>query len=78
MKLYTEEQVRKAMSALNDIKYMYHSDDDIFEELTPIKLPSDEELEEWIINRNYEFSRVDIQTTKWVIEQIKQQNETRR
>lgn len=46
MKLYTEEQVRKAMSALNDIKYMYHSDDDIFESLTPIELPSDEEIVE--------------------------------
>ena len=46
IRLYTEEQVRKAMEdvyigcySLEDVKY-------IFNQLTPIELPSDEEIEE--------------------------------
>ena len=76
MKLYTEEQVRKAMSALNDIKYMYHSDDDIFDSLTPIELPSDEEIEKYVLSHKYDdmFENLIIQGAKWVIEQIKQQD----
>lgn len=83
MKLYTEEQVRKAIELAQEMDKVPYTDNDythrhneqnIIQSLTPIELPSDEELEEWIVNRNYEFSRVDIQTTKWVIEQIKQQD----
>ena len=76
MKLYTEEQVRKAMSALNDIKYMYHSDDDIFDSLTPIELPSDEEIWEKIEDSTYslEYDTGFAQGVKWVVEQIKQQD----
>ena len=75
MKLYTEEQVRKAMSALNDIKYMYHSDDDIFDSLTPIELPSEEEIEKIELGSGmHDFYKGGfIEGAKWVIEQIKQQ-----
>ena len=86
MKLYTEEQVRKAMLALNDIKYMYHSDDDIFDSLTPIELPSDEEIDkknqeifgkDYIVDMgtNLKYAYLDAFEVgaKWVIEQIKQQ-----
>ena len=49
MKLYTEEQVRKAMSKKlefpNDDIEMFYSDDEVIESLTPIELPSDEEIE---------------------------------
>lgn len=55
MKLYTEEQVRKAMSAIYD--YIDFSEDEILEQLTPIKLPSDEEIIEdgadtWVFKTN--------------------------
>lgn len=75
MKLYTEEQVRKAMSALNDIKYMYYSDDDIFDSLTPIELPSDEEIEGACNEElNGLLSTFGFRKgAKWVTEQIKEQ-----
>ena len=72
MKLYTEKQVRKAMSALNDVKYMYHSSDEIFDELSPIELPSDEEIEkeakEWWAPSPFR------EGAKYVLRQIKQQD----
>ena len=37
MKLYTEEELRK---------HLYNHSDEFFERLTPIELPSDEEIEE--------------------------------
>lgn len=53
MKLYTEEQVRKAMEdvylgcySFEDVKY-------IFNRLKPIELPSDEDIEDkgkWVFN----------------------------
>ena len=50
MKLYTEEQVRQAMSKKlefpNDDIENFYSDDEIIESLTPIELPSDEEIKE--------------------------------
>jgi hypothetical protein len=36
MKIYTEEELRK---------HLYNHDERFFEELTPIELPSDEEIE---------------------------------
>ena len=39
MKLYTEEELRK---------HLYNHSDEFFEKLTPIELPSDEEIkDEW-------------------------------
>ena len=46
MKLYTEEQVRQAMQ---ESKYAFSTDkgyDEILKSITPIELPSDEEIEE--------------------------------
>lgn len=52
MKLYTEEQVKKAMSKKlefpNDDIEKFYSDDEIIESLTPIQLPSDEEIDNYI------------------------------
>lgn len=44
MKLYTEEQVRKAIDMARD-RDMEYTKYGIFDELTPIELPSDEEIE---------------------------------
>jgi hypothetical protein len=44
MKLYTEEELRK---------HLYNHDESFFEKLTPIELPSDEEIKkesEWLDN----------------------------
>jgi hypothetical protein len=69
MKLYTEEQVR---SLLNKMDIIYS-----LEDLTPIELPSDEEIEE-LMNKNgyYEQDYDDIwrEGAKWMKEQIKNQN----
>lgn len=76
MKLYTEEQVKKAISFFtsNDV-----IKDKILTTLTPIELPSDEEIKERSLEgdditgaESYELG------AKWVIEQIKQQDNDNR
>jgi hypothetical protein len=42
MKLYTEEQVRKAMMMASSV---ITDDDEVIAQLTPIQLPSDEEID---------------------------------
>jgi hypothetical protein len=44
MKLYTEEQVRKAMMMASSV---ITDDDEVIAQLTPIELPSDEEIENY-------------------------------
>ena len=79
MKLYTEEQVKEVyLEGWNDgqndnIGYI----DRVIESLTPIELPSDEEIEKkvdsaWIIDELYR--KVFISGAKWVREQILNQN----
>ena len=68
MKLYTEEQVRKAID-------FFLSDetkkDKIIETLTPIELPSDKEIEKY---DNHSANYDDFQLgAKWMKEQIKNQ-----
>ncbi len=63
MKLYTEEQVRKAIELSRDTHqegraYMErdeydYSMDEVFDLLTPIELPSDEEISIEASNRHY-------------------------
>ena len=69
MKLYTEDEVKKAIKADN----WTHSENEILEKLTPIVLPSDEEIEKesskWIAP-----SQAFRGGAKWVIEQILNQN----
>ena len=43
MKLYTEEQVKRAIS-LGQLKDYFNTHDDIVELLTPIEVPSDDEI----------------------------------
>jgi len=85
MKLYTEEQLETAiLETFFDCKITTHQryksyeriESDILKQLTPIKLPSDEEIR----NESMEFydnNGADIyftQGAKWVIEQIKKQD----
>ena len=86
MKLYTEEQVKKAMC-----NYMLTYEDstmkNILEQLTPIELPSDEEIEEraesyckfifstgMLHGASNHTRQGYIQSAKWMKEQILKQN----
>lgn len=71
MKLYTEEQLRQAMQDAM-IPFIYQQD--LCGHLTPIKLPSDDEIDEQLPNNiegNYASGFYD--GVDWLIEQIKQQ-----
>jgi len=80
MKLYTEEQVRKA--AKSDV--WIRSVNDILESLTPIELPSDEEIESgmnqrlFLSDKNAHFNsgaKAGFKLgAKWMKEQIINQN----
>jgi hypothetical protein len=53
MKLYTEEEVKKAIKIAQKCDhdcggvYFYCTENEVLEELTPIELPSDEEIFNW-------------------------------
>ena len=77
MKIYTEEQVRQAMQKAM-IPSIYQMD--LWGQLTPIELPTDEEIEKVspIVDINahdYYVGHKDgfDEGAKWVLEQIKQQ-----
>ena len=73
MKLYTEEQVRQAMQDAM-IPSIYQMD--LWGQLTPIELPSDEDINEaslkWLTLATH-ISGFQM-GAKWVIEKIKQQD----
>jgi hypothetical protein len=83
MKLYTEEQVKQAISSFSATFFV--STDELLEELklTPIELPSEEELSKegllifeskgYNIYTHYNQVPIWIEGAKWVINQIKQQ-----
>ena len=71
MKLYTEEQVR---SLLNKMDIIYS-----LEDLTPIELPSDEEIDKQGFQVPYDgtnefYDKSFIKGAKWMKEQILNQN----
>jgi len=73
MKLYTEDQVRKAIRMTRN-EYPLRYSQDIINDLTHITLPTDEDIEKEIqsdvhINSDTDF----FNGAKWVIEQIKKQ-----
>jgi hypothetical protein len=92
MKLYTEEQVRQMLFDLGDVLFNNCQNgigeeepetyfDGIIEQLTPIELPSDEEIEKayeflgtWTAKEIMQRSTSFQHGAKWVIEQIKQQD----
>ena len=76
MKLYTEEQINWAMrlATLTDDTY-----NQVLEQLTPIELPSDNEMEKEAFqipfnNTNEFYDKSFIKGAKWMKEQILNQN----
>ena len=47
MKLYTEEELRK---------HLYNHSDEFFEKLTPIELPSDEEIQKESLQSDFDYT----------------------
>ena len=78
MKLYTEDQVRKAHQNGKNGGHneTWYETDEYVNSLTPIELPSDEEIWEKIEDSTYslEYDTGFAQGIKWVIEQIKRQD----
>ena len=73
MKLYTEEQVRLLLDlAKLKINGEGYSKETLLEQVAPIELPSDDEIDEESIG--WWAPSAFIAGAKWVIEQIKQQN----
>lgn len=86
MKLYTEEQVKRAIDIADDNTDLLEYSE-IISELTPIELPSDEDIDkknqeifgkDYIVDMgtNLKYAYLDAFEVgaKWVIEQIKQQD----
>ena len=73
MKLYTEEQVKQIFANLTDATGLEYSMEVYCDTLTPIELPSDEEIEaqskKWVLG-----SQVWEKGAKWMKEQILNQN----
>ena len=78
MKLYTEEQVRQAMLLMNGIKHLHFSESEILNSLTPIELPSDEEIEKKSYKLFHQNDNIGkgtwIYGAIWMKEQILNQN----
>ena len=82
MKLYTEEQVREVIMSIDTSIYISDSYiDSKIEQLTPIELPSDEEIEKayeflgtWTAKEIMQRSTSFQHGAKWVINRIKQQD----
>lgn len=72
IKLYTEEQVRKAIEIAMVYSNYELTQDDVLTKVTPIELPTEEEIENkskhWGLASDFFYKGA-----KWVIEQIKQQ-----
>jgi len=75
-KLYTEEQVRFIIQEAREVDWWEQKFDftveDITSQLTPIELPSDEEIEEYA--SKYAADGAIIYGAKWMKEQILNQN----
>lgn len=71
MKLYTEEQVKRAIDIADDNPDLFEYYD-ILSKLTPIELPTDEEVEAGFDTHNEKYY-IFTEGAKWVIEQIKEQ-----
>jgi tRNA G26 N,N-dimethylase Trm1 len=58
MKLYTEEQVRHAIKMARSSYNIFttpfiYNQDEVLQQLTPIQLPSDEEIDEYVKSTGY-------------------------
>jgi len=71
MKLYTEEQVKKAISIAEYKDYEYEQ---IIDELTPIEIPSDKDIEN-VAEKTLSVNLIGFITgAKWMKEQILKNN----
>jgi hypothetical protein len=77
MKLYTEEELLKAMAYARsyDANWVI-TENEILKLITPIELPSDEDISTQASNRHYgtNFKHVYASGAKWMREQILNQN----
>jgi hypothetical protein len=74
MKLYTEEQVRELVrNTYCGNFYDNNTPDDLVNELTPIELPSDEEMKKILDSRSDEYASGYYGAINMIEEQIKQQ-----
>jgi hypothetical protein len=77
MKLYTEEELLKAMAYARsyDANWVI-TENEILKLITPIELPSDEDISIQASNRHYgtNFKHVFASGAKWMKEQILNQN----
>lgn len=75
-KLYTEEQVRKAINLAQKCEndcggvYFYCTETEVIDELTPIELPTEEDIEKEFTIGNQIFTDR-IVGAKWVLDKIK-------
>ena len=75
MKLYTEEDLLKAIQLGRNYGGWVTTEPEILKQLTPIELPSDEDIKHCIGSVNYtEYDNGFIQGIKWIKEQILNQN----
>lgn len=74
MKIYTEEQIRESLN--DNFNFGDRAIDFALSKMTPIELPSDEEIWGKIEDSTYslEYDTGFAQGVKWVVEQIKQQD----
>jgi hypothetical protein len=76
MKLYTEEQVRELVrNTYCGNFYDNNTPDDLVNELTPIELPSDEEMKKILDSRSDEYASGYYGAINMIEEQIKQQKD---
>lgn len=81
MKLYTEEQVRQIASTICLGRFDFNdTPDDLVNELTPIELPSDEDIMYMSLpkkggSHSSDYMEGFNKGAKWVIEQIKKQED---
>ena len=75
MKLYTEEQLKKAIKLAQECEhecggvYFDYTEKEIIDKLTPIELPSDDEIEKEALKREY-FELSFFNGAKMVIDKI--------
>ena len=75
MKLYTEEQVMQAYNAgIDDGNWDRYKEDIVALKLTPIELPSDDEIEEDMKGQSGEYACGWEDAFNWMKEQILNQN----
>ena len=74
MKLYTEEQLLKAIQLGRNYGGWITTEPEILKQLTPIELPSDEEIDELLERKSSVNLLGFITGVKWMKEQILNQN----